>query len=112
MAVCPYRNFAPCQASFRSSPEAVVTAAVVRAWVVASEARLQEVLAARTLAAWEETEAVVLQRYEAGLTNPLDLRLARASSASAAMNPKAGQCSPSMIWSQRSPAASMLPSVM
>lgn len=70
------------EAERRAAVEAV-TAATVRAWLVGSEAQLQEDLARRTLAAWEESESVVLQRYEAGLAGALDLRLARASTASA-----------------------------
>jgi multidrug efflux system outer membrane protein len=60
-----------------------IAAATARGWFFALEAGLQEDLARRTLAAWEGTEGVVSERYAAGLTIALDLRLARANTASA-----------------------------
>lgn len=52
-----------------------------KAWYALVAARLQTSLAAQTLASYRETETLVRERYEAGLTSALDLRLIRSERA-------------------------------
>ena len=54
-----------------------IVARVSRAWFTVRERRLQVELTERTLASFEASERWIADRYEAGLSPPLDLRLAR-----------------------------------
>ncbi|MCP3914113.1 MAG: efflux transporter outer membrane subunit [bacterium] len=54
-----------------------IVARVARAWFIVRERRLQVELTERTLVSFEASERWIADRYEAGLSPPLDLRLAR-----------------------------------
>ena len=56
-----------------------VIAQTAQGWFALREAELQHALAQRTLASFEDNERWIRERYENGLTPPLDLRFARSN---------------------------------
>ena len=60
-----------------------IAARTAQAWLAWSEAGLQVELARRTAASYRSSADLLMERYEDGLTSPLDVRLAEANAAQA-----------------------------